>query len=236
MSFAQRAALELGKKSIQFGMPIVQPFYHFRDGNWIPVVGASKGCYKAAAPIRLITWNIDFAAPAPQERMAKALEHLGQMHSSNPDPQQDDTDTDTDTALPSIILLQEMTESDLQQIQQSPWIQQRFFITDLSDQYWLGLYGTTTLVDKRFSVQRVFRVLYPASTMQRDGLFVDVGNGSTQGCIFPFPFLIIFFFSKKKKKSYLTNYTRTTPPRLQHPPRKPNLNPTPSTSPAESRL
>lgn len=120
--------------------------------------------------------------------MAKALEHLDQMHSPNLDPQQDDTDTDTDTALPSIILLQEMTEPDLQQIQQSPWIRQRFFITDLSDQYWLGLYGTTTLVDKRFSVQRVFRVLYPASTMQRDGLFVDVGYGSTQGVYISFLF------------------------------------------------
>lgn len=188
--FAQRIARELGKKPVQLGTPVHQPFYRFCDGHWIPVVGASKGCYKTAAPIRLITWNIDFAAPAPRERMAKALEHLGQMHSGeNPDldHEREDTDTDTDTgaALPSIILLQEMTEPDLQQIQQSPWIQQRFFITDLSDQHWLGLYGTTTLVDKRFSVQRVFRVLYPASTMQRDGLFVDVGDGSTQGVYIP---------------------------------------------------
>lgn len=42
MSFAQGTAIELEKKPIQFGMPICQPFYHFRDGNWIPVVGGQR--------------------------------------------------------------------------------------------------------------------------------------------------------------------------------------------------
>lgn len=71
----------------------------------------------------------------------------------------------------------EMTETDLQQIQSTPWIRDRFFVTDLLDNYWMGFYGTTTLVDERLSVQRVFRVLHSASWMQRDGLFVDVDVG-----------------------------------------------------------
>lgn len=158
----------------KFNIPIPQPAYHFTNGTWTPVVYPSTPTPTPTAhnpnpKIRLITWNIDFAAPAPQERMARALEYLGQRTALA-----DKHGADRHGDLPYIILLQEMTDPDLEQIQKSSWVQERFIVTDLSDRFWGGLYGTTTLVDKRLSVQRVFRVLYSASRMQRDGLFVDI--------------------------------------------------------------
>ena len=166
----------------QFDIPILQPIHHFSNDAWTPVVSASTPTptsTNAAADnpnpkVRLITWNIDFGAPAPQERMARALEYLGQRTALA-----DKHGADKHGDLPYIILLQEMTEPDLEQIQKARWVRERFLITDVSDRFWGGLYGTTTLVDRRLSVQRVFRVLYSASRMQRDGLFVDIGVGDS---------------------------------------------------------
>lgn len=67
-----------------------------------------------------------------------------------------------------------MVPADLEVIKSTPWIQEKFYITDLSHTRWGGGYGTTTLIDRRLSVQRVFRVPYSDSFMNRDGLFVDV--------------------------------------------------------------
>lgn len=175
----------------QFNIPIPQPAYHFVNDTWTPVTcpstPTSTSTSEAHNPypkIRLITWNIDFGAPAPQERMARALQHLDQQ--TTPSPAETETEnkakkpgTDRHGNIPYIICLQEMTEPDLEQIQNADWVRDRFVITDLSDRYWGGLYGTTTLVDKRLSVQRVFRVLYSASRMQRDGLFVDIAVGES---------------------------------------------------------
>jgi tyrosyl-DNA phosphodiesterase 2 len=52
--------------------------------------------------------------------------------------------------LPLVIMLQEMIESDLQQIQSASWIRDSFLITDRSTEYWESpMYGTTTLIEKR---------------------------------------------------------------------------------------
>lgn len=105
--------------------------------------------------------------------MREALNHLFQIHPAGSDNNESNNPT-TDASIPSVILLQEMTDSDLAVIQEMPWIQQRFYVTDLTTQNWMGGYGTTTLVDKRLFVERVFRVVYSNSMMQRDALFVDV--------------------------------------------------------------
>lgn len=172
-TFRERIAQEQGKPVIKFDTPIPQPLYQFSKGAWMPVSTSSQANQPPqqteVSRIRLTTWNIDFSAPAGRERMAGALEYLSQFHK--------DGEEEENNNPPSIIFFQEMTETDLQQIQSTPWIWDLFFITDLSDKYWMGFYGTTTLVDKRLSVQRVFRVLYSTSRMQRDGLFVDVDVG-----------------------------------------------------------
>ncbi|GFF28200.1 hypothetical protein IFM58399_01909 [Aspergillus lentulus] len=155
-----------------------QPFYHYFNNTWTPI-RTSTDITKPPNPsnlhlthskninrIRLTTWNIDFQTPLGRERMAAALEYLSHQHSTQPD---DET--------PSIIFLQEMVESDLQLIQESGWIQEKFFITDTSSDHWRGHYGTTTMIDKQLVVRGVFRVPYSNSRMERDGLFVDVDVG-----------------------------------------------------------
>lgn len=124
--------------------------------------------------------------------MAGALEYLEKLYNqtqSQTTTYTTITDDDYDSAPPPmVIFLQEMLRSDLEQIQSAKWVQEHFYVTDISAEFWeSGFYGTTTLVEKRFPVQRVFRVHYRASRMQRDGLFVDVyvrvpgdpGDGNT---------------------------------------------------------
>lgn len=152
-----------------------QPFYHYINNTWTPIRSSTdvtknpstsnlhEPPSKKVTRIRLTTWNIDFQTSMGRERMAAALEYLSHQHSS----QHDD-------GTPSIIFLQEMVESDLQLIQEARWVQEKFFITDISSDHWRGSYGTTTMIDKQLVVTSVFRVPYSSSRMQRDGLFVDV--------------------------------------------------------------
>ncbi|KAF7118598.1 hypothetical protein CNMCM5793_008132 [Aspergillus hiratsukae] len=152
-----------------------QPFYHYINNTWTPIRRSTdipknpstSNFYehpsKNVPRIRLTTWNIDFQTSMGRERMAAALEYLSHQHSTQHDEQ-----------TPSIIFLQEMVESDLQLIQEAGWVQERFFITDISSDHWRGSYGTTTVIDKRLVVTGVFWVPYSSSRMERDGLFVDV--------------------------------------------------------------
>lgn len=111
--------------------------------------------------------------------MATALEYLKKLYHDLREKPASNTTTgandNTSTSPPLIIFFQEMLKSDLQQIQKTDWIRENFYITDLTDEFWEGVhFGTTTLVEKRLDVHRVFRVHYKDTRMQRDGLFVDV--------------------------------------------------------------
>ncbi|PLB55831.1 hypothetical protein P170DRAFT_443531 [Aspergillus steynii IBT 23096] len=148
--------------------PIPQPFYHFTNSSWHPATSPTTTTTTTTSTplqtLRLTTWNIDFRVPYANQRMTKALSYLSTLH-------------DSSHTTPSVIFLQEMVWSDLLLIQQQPWIQERFYITDVSTGNWaLGHeYGTTTLIDKRLDVRGVWRVRYSASRMGRDALFVDIG-------------------------------------------------------------
>lgn len=119
--------------------------------------------------------------------MEGALEYLSRLLCASSTSTASTDNKDDDSDIPSIIFLQEMVNASLIQIQEAPWIRERFFITDLSDSHWKGVYGTTTLIDKRLAVQRVFRVLFSMSNMQRDGLFVDIDVGAGGQGMSPFP-------------------------------------------------
>lgn len=106
---------------------------------------------------------------------------------------------------PLVIFFQEMLNSDLEQIQETDWIRQNFYVTDLSDDFWeSGYYGTTTLVDKRLDVQRVFRVHYKNTRMQRDGLFVDVNVQPVNGMFYWFPCFIQIDVGRNKLSEFAT--------------------------------
>ncbi|KAJ9301965.1 hypothetical protein DTO271G3_831 [Paecilomyces variotii] len=167
----------------QRDIPYPQPFYYFNPSTQEWTASSSTSELQASphthnadthnettspSQIYLLTWNIDALVPYAKERMASALEYLSKLyHEIQQKP--------SSSSSPVIIFFQEMLDSDLQQIQETDWIRENFYLTDLSDEFWeSGYYGTTTLVEKKMDIQRVFRVHYKATRMQRDGLFVDV--------------------------------------------------------------
>ncbi|KAH6621903.1 Endonuclease/exonuclease/phosphatase [Boeremia exigua] len=143
-------------------------FTYNSDQQWIPP--SSSHNLPSTAPkapvdpeaIRLMSWNIDMQIPLGNERMTAALQHLETLVTSTP------------PGIAVVIFLQEMTSRDLDLITSSPWIQDRFNITDKQTISWpTPYYGTTTLVDARLSIAGVFRVPF-RSKYGRDGLFVDI--------------------------------------------------------------
>ncbi|KAL4876235.1 Endonuclease/exonuclease/phosphatase [Aspergillus karnatakaensis] len=167
----------------------VQVFYYFDPSaeppRWRPASSSSDidpqhqhqrqhtdpSTEPATDKLHLISWNIDFQVPAPRERMTAALAYLNDLLTEHA--------TQHPNPAPTVIFFQEMVASDLELIQNTPWVQERFYITDRSPTKWrMSSYGTSTLIDRRLSIERVFRVPYAASFMQRDGLFVDIGFNS----------------------------------------------------------
>ncbi|EXJ74197.1 uncharacterized protein A1O5_02491 [Cladophialophora psammophila CBS 110553] len=147
-----------------------QPYFSFspEPASWQPVT-PSKSAIQGAnlSGFMLLSWNIDFMLPFTDERMRAALKHL-RSHVEG-------------TSLPSVVMLQEMLETDLALLQAEPWIRSNYHLTDLDNKYWeSGHYGTCTLVPKVLPITSVFRVHYEQTVMERDGLFVDVDFGNSQ--------------------------------------------------------
>ncbi|KAL3471147.1 Endonuclease/exonuclease/phosphatase [Aspergillus californicus] len=136
----------------------------WRPRSPAPLSTAPAVQHQPSDRINLISWNIDFQVPAPNERMSTALQYLDTLiaeHNNQYDS-------------PTVIFFQEMVASDLNLIEQALWIREKFYVTDISPNNWRSSYGTVTLIDKRLTIQRVFRIPYALSRMQRDVLFVDV--------------------------------------------------------------
>ncbi|PGH23228.1 hypothetical protein AJ80_02644 [Polytolypa hystricis UAMH7299] len=151
---------------------IPQDWYQFDGEEWeLASNSDDAGDFKR---FRIITWNIDFSRGFDEPRMASALRYLEDLITSPPSPFSGDDLV--------VIMLQEMRGSDLKQIRDARWVQERFAITDLTSSHWHdATYGTTTLIDRRFLVTDVFRVPW-LSQYGRDGLFVDIiVGGSHQG-------------------------------------------------------
>jgi tyrosyl-DNA phosphodiesterase 2 len=127
---------------------------------------------QASAPPTLskfavLSWNIDFMLPYADERMLPALKHI----KSHVDA----------TSLPTIIMLQEMLDTDLVLVQAQDWVRANYEMTDIDNRFWeSGHYGTCTLIPKALPITSVFRVHYEQTAMERDGLFVDLDFGNGQ--------------------------------------------------------
>ncbi|KAL2821153.1 Endonuclease/exonuclease/phosphatase [Aspergillus granulosus] len=167
---AMKDTAEMRKTSVIWkpDEPHPQSYYTFdrSSSSWTPKIPSVEGNAGPDANITnltLYTWNIDFMLPFAQARMKPALTHLGNHISSNP------------PSTAAIIHLQECTPSDLSIIANTPWIQEKFYITDLDHSSWATAhYGTTTLIDVRLSISSAFRVHYAKTRMDRDAFFVDV--------------------------------------------------------------
>ncbi|KAF2119349.1 Endonuclease/exonuclease/phosphatase [Lophiotrema nucula] len=155
-----------------FYEPRPQGYWYYGSSSWVdvkpsasepvpPLTRLTSSLYPEV--VRLISWNIDILVPFVEERMAAALQYLEELVAL------------TEEGTPVVVFLQEMGQSDLRQIRDASWVQERFFITELDERNWLSpLYGTTTLVDRRLRIESVWRVPW-VSEFDRDGLFVDIG-------------------------------------------------------------
>lgn len=126
---------------------------------------AQSTAHGAIDGVALYSWNIDFMLPFAEARMKPALAHLGNLLSSS----------EADTSKASVVFLQECTPSDLAMIAATPWVRERFHLTDLNPSNWAtNHYGTVTLIDVRLPITAAFRVHYSKTRMDRDAFFVDV--------------------------------------------------------------
>ncbi|ETN36991.1 uncharacterized protein HMPREF1541_07979 [Cyphellophora europaea CBS 101466] len=149
--------------------PVPQPFYSYSPTTqtWQAVQPTSTETTSTTqttssnTTFSILSWNIDFMLPSPTPRMAAALSHLHSLLTNIPHP--------------AIVFLNEMLESDLTLLQATPWVRERYHLTDLDAQHWeSGYYGTCMLIPRTLPVTKVFRVHYSATGMERDALFVDV--------------------------------------------------------------
>ena len=143
-----------------------QPYYTYsaQNNTWNEGSLSQGPATTTFSGFSILSWNIDFMLSFTNERMSMALKHLK-------------THVDS-TSLPTIIMLQEMLETDLELIMSIPWITSSYNLTDLNAQHWeSGHYGTVTLIPKALPIKSVFRVHYQETAMERDGLFVDVDLG-----------------------------------------------------------
>ncbi|KAK3321442.1 Endonuclease/exonuclease/phosphatase [Cercophora scortea] len=146
------------------GVPAPQPAFECApQGEWKKAAFPIPHDESSSAPVSfsILSWNIDFMRPLADERMKVALSHLRSL-------------VDQSVTHPSIIMLNEMVDSDLDLIQSEDWIRRDYRITDNSTQHWESDYGTLILIPKSIPIKTVFRVHYSQTGMGRDALFVDI--------------------------------------------------------------
>lgn len=143
--------------------PVHQMPHAFAGGSWKPFNEQLSS--HSVATIRLITWNIDAEAQCGPLRMAGALRYLEGLTNTFP------------REIPLVICFQEVVRNDLMLLQAAPWVRARFALTDIDTNHWKApYYGTTTLVDRRLPLARVYRAFYKDTQMDRDGLYVDIAT------------------------------------------------------------
>ena len=133
------------------GIPFQQPFHAFSDEDqtWHAIKPASRSPAAVSDPaitsFAILSWNIDFMRILPDERMTAALEHLHAHVRDEAGGSDSKSDSPTKTT-DKVIMLNEMTESDLRIIQGQDWIREGFHITDLSSEFWeSSVYGKSVL-------------------------------------------------------------------------------------------
>ncbi|EPS39132.1 hypothetical protein H072_7099 [Dactylellina haptotyla CBS 200.50] len=151
-------------------------YYDFEEKQW-KHIQSSKELGPGPSPrsnFGLVTWNVDFASPEPQNRIDAAMSYLRSMLVSGTDG--------PDSISPSVILLQEVNHEMVKELAESEWIRKKFYITDVTTDQGIwqkSHYGTVTLVDRSININTVIRLHYD-SDMARDCLFVDIEAASSQ--------------------------------------------------------
>lgn len=109
------------------GQPTYQRAFSFESGQW-QETSLGKHESGSLSTFSILSWNIDFMRILENERMQVALDFMKQYIDDIPNP--------------AFIMLNEMLVSDLNLIQAQTWIQEKYFLTDVSSEYWeSGYYG-----------------------------------------------------------------------------------------------
>lgn len=143
--------------------------YSSRKRRWMQTSNCANGIREPMPSwMRLVTWNVDFAAKKPKKRLVAALGYIQRevFGCSTPSQRPD----------PCCILLQEVSVSAFTVILTNDWVQRYFVVTPSSTDKWPcnATYGTVTLVSRTIPVSNAFTIDFGNSQMRRNALFVDV--------------------------------------------------------------
>lgn len=115
--------LEVSTESPDSGREYEQHYHSFENGTW--KLSLTQSPPSAAPPdvFSVMSWNIDFMRPAPDERMKAVLDYLS-THEWR-------------LRRPIVIMFNDMVVSDLKLIQCESWVRESYNVTDLTGEAWI---------------------------------------------------------------------------------------------------
>ncbi|KAG1750802.1 Endonuclease/exonuclease/phosphatase [Suillus lakei] len=143
--------------------------YSSRKRRWAQTSNCARGVREPLpSTVRLVTWNIDFAAADKKKRLLAALSYI-QQHVL-------DCRTISDRPEPCCILLQEVHASVFTQILNAEWVRRCFIVVPTSVDKWpeQAEYGNVTLVSRTIPVVNASTIVFSNSKMKRNAVFVDI--------------------------------------------------------------
>lgn len=150
-------------------IPLRAVRYSSRKKRWAQTSNCARGVREPLpSTVRLVTWNLDFAAPDRMKRLLAALSYI-QQHVL-------DCRTTNERPEPCCILLQEIHESVFAQILNAEWVRRCFIVVPASVDKWpdQAKYGNVTLISRTIPVVNVFTIAFSNSKMKRNAIFVDI--------------------------------------------------------------
>ena len=116
--------------------------------------------------VRIITWNIDFVTPHPEERLTACLSHLQEVLQCKAG----------EAPEPCCILLQEVLDTVIPHLLRNTWVRQWFAVSPHSSIKWPkgARYGNVTLVSRSLTIAECHILHYGFTKMERTALCVKI--------------------------------------------------------------
>lgn len=155
--------------AVDVQIPLRAVRYSSRKKRWAQTSNCARGVREPLpSTVRLVTWNLDFAAPDRKKRLLAALSYI-QQHVL-------DCRTISERPEPCCILLQEVHETVFAQILNAEWVRRCFIVVPTSVDKWpdQAEYGNVTLVSRTIPVVNVSAITFGNSKMKRNAVFVDI--------------------------------------------------------------
>lgn len=118
--------------------------------------------------LRIITWNVDFATPHPEDRLQAALRHIEEVVLGCKGGEAPPTAV--------CIMLQEVFAPIVPFLLQDPWVRRWFVVTPFTTAKWPdgAQYGNLTLVSRSLDIAECHILHFGATHMQRSAVCVKV--------------------------------------------------------------